>query len=472
MDNLMGGISSESIFGFFDFIEKHQPKNEPTMNSFHMADLLEISVQLGVAANHKRNFCNSRVNHRMLCKGGSVKRILYVEGCRDGTVGGSHTCLYSMVANFDRRRFYPIVVFYYDHAIAEKLRRIGVETHILKYFKPLDFSSLSKKVSPSLKRIFMPVIIFQKLVNFLWYFLMPAILYARYLRKLRIDIIHLNNSLNSNHEWMLAAMISRIKIVSHERGINENLSKTSKVFGRSLDKLICMSEIIRTPLLKQSLIKTKTVIIYDGIDTSKVVINRSPEELKLTYGIGNDDPVIGVVGNIKQWKGQEIVVRATALLKKDWPGIKCLLVGGTIDGDLYKEKLENITRELLIEKNVIFAGFQENPADFMNIMDVVIHSSIAPEPFGMVNLEAMYIKKPVVSTNIGGPMEIFKNGEDGVLIEPNNPVELARKISMLLESPKLRMKLGQRANETVMRRFRINDTVSKIQKVYEEICPK
>ena len=71
-------------------------------------------------------------------------------------------------------------------------------------------------------------------------------------------------------------------------------------------------------------------------------------------------------------------------------------------------------------------------------MDVVVHSSIQPEPFGMVNLEAMFMKKPVVATNMGGPTEIFNDGEDGILIEPGNPVLLAQKISVLLDNPEVR----------------------------------
>jgi glycosyltransferase involved in cell wall biosynthesis len=103
-------------------------------------------------------------------------------------------------------------------------------------------------------------------------------------------------------------------------------------------------------------------------------------------------------------------------------------------------------------------------------MDVVVHSSIEPEPFGMVNLEAMYMKKPVVSTNIGGPTEIFSDGEDGILIEPGNPALLAQKISVLLNDPELRSRMGQKANEAVISRFNISDTIHNIENAYKEMC--
>jgi glycosyltransferase involved in cell wall biosynthesis len=411
-------------------------------------------------------------NDCMLRRGGLMKRILYVEGCRDGTVGGSHTCLYTMLANLDKRRVNPVVVFYHDHLIAEKLRGLGIETHIFEKFTPIDFGLIMKKVAPSLKRVSLSLLPLQKSLNLFWFFLRPAVLYAWYLKKHSIDIVHLNNSLNTNHEWMVAAKLAGAKIISHERGISENLSRTSKFLGNILDLLICVSKVISDPLLRQGLNKSKIVVVYDGIDTSKIIIKNMPEYLKPLYGIGNHDPVIGVVGNIKAWKGQETVVRATAILKKTWPGIRCLFVGGTVNGDLYKKNLEQIIEELRINENTIFTGFQDNPADFMNVMDVVVHSSIEPEPFGMVNLEAMYLKKPVISTNIGGPTEIFEDGEDGILIEPGNPELLAQQISVLLNSPELRDRMGQKAYEAVISKFRISDTVSQVEEAYEKMCWK
>ena len=84
--------------------------------------------------------------------GSMRKNILYVEGCRDGTVGGSHTCLYSMIANLDINRFSPTVVFYDDQNVAVKLRSRGVPTRIFKNEKPFDFGLLAGKLSPCLKR--------------------------------------------------------------------------------------------------------------------------------------------------------------------------------------------------------------------------------------------------------------------------------------------------------------------------------
>jgi glycosyltransferase involved in cell wall biosynthesis len=398
-----------------------------------------------------------------------MRKVLYVEGCRDGTVGGSHTCLYSMVANLDRKKVFPVAVFYDDQIVAGKLRDIGVETHIFRNDKPLSIARFAERLPRGFRRVLLALLPLQKSANFCWQFLRPAVAYARFLKKHDIDILHLNNSLNTNHDWMLAAKLSGTKLISHERGISPKLSRTARALGGAADSIICMSRVIGDPLLAQGLEKSKVVVVYDGIDPSRINVKTPPEQLRATYRIGPDDPVIGIVGNIKDWKGQETVIRATAIIKESWPGIRCLLVGGFGVDDRFKVHLDQVIDELGLRGQVVFTGFQSNPADFLNIMDVVVHASILPEPFGMVNLEAMYMKRAVVSTNVGGPTEIFSDGNDGFLIQPGSPTALAEKITLLLEHPEFRLAMGAKAHESVLRKFTIADSVRQIERIYEQL---
>lgn len=398
--------------------------------------------------------------------------VLYVEGCRDGSVGGSHISLYSLVKNIDNVIIHPIVVFYNNHFIAEKLRNLNIDVYIFKNYAPINLKLMLNRKSPLLNKILILLLPLQKAFNFFWYFFRPSLIYAFFLKKNDINIVHLNNSLNSNHEWMFAAKIARVKLISHERGISENLSFTSKLFGNNADLIICISKQIRNVLIEQGINEKKTIVVYNGIDTLLIRPIVKPEEVKTQLNININDPIIGVVGNIKTWKGQETVVYATAILKNKWPNIRCLFIGDKNYKDPYIFNLEHIIRKLKIEENVIFTGFKENPADFLNIMDIVVHSSIKPEPFGRVNIEAMYMKKPVVSTNIGGPTEIFEDGVDGILIEPSNPILLADKISLLLENIELRKTICQNAYKKVMKKFLITEITEQIEKLYENLLFK
>jgi glycosyltransferase involved in cell wall biosynthesis len=210
--------------------------------------------------------------------------------------------------------------------------------------------------------------------------------------------------------------------------------------------------------------------IHCGIDLSRYQILRSSEEIRSLYHIRKNDPVIGVVGNIKEWKGQETVVRAMAIAVKHFPNLKCFLVGGSASSDkVYRQRLEQLCDDLKIESHVIFTGFQANPIEFMNAMDIVIHSSIHPEPFGIVNLEAMSLKKPVISTDIGAPCEIFEHGRSGLLVTPGVPEKLAQSIVDLLSNPEFAIDLGRNAYIRLQNHFTLEKNVRQTTDIYDSL---
>jgi glycosyltransferase involved in cell wall biosynthesis len=398
------------------------------------------------------------------------RRILFVEGSRDGTVGGSHVCLLRMLANLDRGRFEPTALFHADHHIAGELRAMGVAVLVLPAEAPLRLASFLEGRVPAgrfLSSVLLPA---QKLANFTWHFLRPAIAHARFLNAYGFDVVHLNNSVNTNHDWMLAARLAGARLISHERGISERMSRTSRFLARWIDRHICMSKQIRDALIGNGVRPERATVVYDGIDPRQTRPERGAVEVRAALGVPGGAPVIGVVGNVKRWKGQETVVRATGVLVATWPDLRCLLVGGAVPGDSYPQELKRLARDLGIERNVVFTGFQERPADLMNAMDVVVHSSITPEPFGMVNIEAMALRKPVVATRMGGPTEIFDDGRNGYLVEPADPNRLAEVLSLLLADPELRTRVGALAYDDVTERFTIASTLRGIERVYDEVC--
>jgi glycosyltransferase involved in cell wall biosynthesis len=308
----------------------------------------------------------------------------------------------------------------------------------------------------------------QQAFNFCWHFVRPMLNCYRLIRRWEADIVHLNNSINTNHEWMVAARIAGVPVVSHERGISEQLTPTARALSRVVDRVVCISRVIKEPLLRQGVDQSKTVVVYDGIDLAHVQVRNPPDVIRARHDIPPGIPVIGVVGNIKGWKGQETVVRAAAILKHQWPQLRTLLVGTVVD-DAYKTRLDRIVSESGLTDRVVFAGFQKNPWDYLNVMDIVIHSSVEPEPFGMVNLEAMSMRKPVISTTIGGPAEVFTSGVDGILVDPGDPEALAKRVSELLGDPQARDAMAAAGYRTVQSRFRIERTLEQIQDIYDSL---
>lgn len=392
------------------------------------------------------------------------KRILFIEGNQDGTVGGSYYVLVDLVTALDRSRYEPVVGFHRDNFLVETLRQRGIEVVVFPHFQPFVFKSafLNKWLAPV-----------RKLRNYFAHIVLEARQYARYLREARIDLVNLNNSMLRNHNWMLAARMAGVPCLTHEMGINDRYDAISRFFARRLKKIICVSHAIHNGMKKCGVDYPNITVVHCGVDLTRYKSVETPAELRRKHSIPDGVPVVGVVGNVRYWKGQETIVRAMPKLAAEFPGIRCLLVGASTEGDRdYVAGLQRFIRDHGIEQNVIFAGFQRNPIDYMNLMDVVVHTSVLPEPFGIVTLEAMYCSKPLISTTIGGPAEVVINGETGVLIDPGKPELLAAAISGLLKDAPRAAEMGRRGHARLMSDFTLEKNVRATTAVYDEIFAK
>lgn len=388
-------------------------------------------------------------------------RVLYVEGNPDGTVGGSFILMMDLILGLDRSRFEPIAVFRFENFVADRLREAGVEVIINPPHTPVVFGKSS--FSPLL----LPV---QKFLNFLRGFVAPACRYAALLRRRRIDLVNLNNSITRNHPWMLAACLTRTPCITHEMGINQSYSSLSRFLGLRLDAVISLSHAIHDAMKSRGADLPNVTVIHCGIDVSRYRQVESPADLRRKHGIPDCAPVIGVVGNLRGWKGQETIVRATGILRRKYPDIRCVLAGGETPADApYVARLRSIAAELGIEDNVLFVGFQRNAIDYMRLMDVVAHTSTSPEPFGIVTLEAMSLGKPLVSTTIGGPAEVVVNGETGLLVEPGKPELLADALDSLLADPQAAAEMGRRGRQRLDAEFSLERNLRRTLQVYERV---
>lgn len=389
------------------------------------------------------------------------KRILYIEGNTDGTVGGSYYLLFDLVSRLDRDKFEPIVGFHRDNFLIERFKALGVETIVFSNPTPwVPKGFLFKTVLSPLK----------KLVNLYRGLVVPAREYARFLRDRQIDLVNLNNSITRNHAWMLAARRTHTRCMTHEMGIRFHFSTLARFFGRRLEKIVCLSHAIHDNMKRLGVDYPNTVVIHCGIDLERYHVGETPAQLRAKHNIPADSAVVGVVGNIREWKGQVVMVRAAALLKPKFPRLRVLLVGDCGAADkAYGDMLANLCRELGIQDTVIFTGFQKNAIDYMGLMDVVAHTSVHPEPFGIVTLEAMSLSKPLVSTTHGGPAEVVVNGQTGLLVEAGKPELLADAIASLLADRAKAAEFGRKGFERLNQHFGIRKNIDATMSVYRSV---
>ncbi|MCW8934266.1 MAG: glycosyltransferase family 4 protein [Gammaproteobacteria bacterium] len=397
------------------------------------------------------------------------KNILYCESNTDGTIGGSFFSLLFLVQNIDKSKYNPVVVFYSENSLIPKYRESGIETIVITLPKPVHFRKISSS-NPVFKLLNLFISIVQSGVNFFKFFIFQSFRYAYFLKKRNISLVHLNNSIIRNHDWMMASWITGIKCITHERGINTRYSKLSRFFAKKLKAVVSISNAVRENMLDKGLNTLNYVTIYNGLDPDQIHTEGRSVELANEFGLKKSNQVIGVVGNIKEWKGQESVIRATKIIKEKYPDIKCLIVGDISKNDeYYANKLYRLVEEFDLSENVIFTGYQNNVANFLELMDVVIHSSIHPEPFGRVILEAMAMRKPIVGTRYGAIPEIIVEGQTGFMFTPDDENDLANGVLKCLNDPELAEKLGQQGYDRLVSNFHIKFNVSKTEQLYKEL---
>jgi len=161
-----------------------------------------------------------------------------------------------------------------------------------------------------------------------------------------------------------------------------------------------------------------------------------------------ENAVVGIVGRLQPWKGQEVFLEAAASVASAHPRARFMVLGGAItggEGD-YPDRLKALAGSLGLADVTYFAGHQDDAYEWMDALDVVVHASDC-EPFGLVVVEAMALGKPVVATDCGGPCEIVEPGRSGLLVPPRQPDALAEVVIGLLADEPFAAGLGRAAAE-------------------------
>ncbi len=186
----------------------------------------------------------------------------------------------------------------------------------------------------------------------------------------------------------------------------------------------------------------------------------------------NRDIRVGLVATFARWKGHDVFLDAAAHLLRERPdlNVRFCIVGGPIyktQGSQFSEReLRDRASALQIGDKVDFLGFQENIADVYRWLDIAVHASTQPEPFGLAIVEAIACGKPVIVSQAGGAAELFTDNFDAIGVEPGKPAALSSAIQHLIDHPSERQRLSENARETVLKRFSHDRLGQQILAVY------
>jgi glycosyltransferase involved in cell wall biosynthesis len=208
-------------------------------------------------------------------------------------------------------------------------------------------------------------------------------------------------------------------------------------------------------------------VVYNGIDPSpfRSVVETKMDNLRRELGLVGV-PVVSVFSRLAPWKGQHVLLEALARL----PEVHALLVGAPLFGeDDYAKDLRQWAKALDVADRVHFLGFRRDVPSLMRLSDIVVHTSVAPEPFGRVIVEGMLALRPVVATRAGGAAEIVDDGMSGVLVEPGDANALAAALTDLLANPAKAKALAETGYKMALERFSLRSMLEDIEQQLQQV---
>ena len=238
---------------------------------------------------------------------------------------------------------------------------------------------------------------------------------------------------------------------------------------KSLDYYIGVSNSFRDMLVSRGFPEDKVFTVYNGIDFDEKITYGTREQFlsSMNLKVNPDELLVGIIGRFDKVKGHEIFIKAAAEVVKYVSNVTFILAG---DGS-EKEHLKQLATQLGIHDKVIFAGFVDQIYDFIEAIDINTLTSYS-ESFPYVLLEGARLKKPTVSSAVGGIPDLITDGENGFLFESGNYHELAEKLIQLIHDKELRNRFGEKLYERASRNFSNKNLAQSHVVIYEQILQR
>jgi glycosyltransferase involved in cell wall biosynthesis len=206
-------------------------------------------------------------------------------------------------------------------------------------------------------------------------------------------------------------------------------------------------------------------VVYNGLDpaVADTVTAADAASMRASLGLGKG-PLLGLFGRLAPWKGQHVAIQALALIDVD-TDVELVIVGDALFGEeSYAAELRALVAKYELAKRVHFLGFRNDVPVLMRMVDVLIHTSTAPEPFGRVIVEGMLAERPVIATAGGGASEIVRPGVTAWQIQPNSPVDLATAILDVIDDPSRAREIALAGRADAIARFTLSVTLPQTER--------
>jgi len=377
-----------------------------------------------------------------------MKNILFIH--QSAELYGSDKTLLYLVANLDKNRFFPIVILPNEGPLKVELekenikviiapvlklyRKMFTPSNLLKFFN--DYFKGTKAIN-EIKKDYK--------INFIYSNTLAVLLGFFYC------FFH-----NTKHIWHVHEIIESPSI----------FTKAFRFFLNNKTNTVLIHNSIATSNFWNC--KGNNQVIWNGIARFSDIYIEEKETIRKSLFKSENEIVLALVGRISRWKGQMLLLDTFHKLIQTHSNIKLVYIGSAPPNqEHFLESLQEKITSYNLNKNVEIIPFQENINQLWQCIDIAIVPSTEPEPFGMVAIEAMMAKKPIVAANHGGLKEIVVENKTGFLVEPNNKIALKEALEKLIIDEKLRTTFGENGYQRAIENFSIENYVQKIEDILE-----
>lgn len=292
---------------------------------------------------------------------------------------------------------------------------------------------------------------------------------ARYLRNECVDILHTHLF----YAGLIGVLAKRyapgtvVALMRHHTSVVRMLGSrfhvaADKWMAEKADHVMTVSNAARDYMREVDGISRVIETVYLGFDFERLAPNaESPARLRREFGIGDDEFVIGYVGNFASGKGHLQLIEAFSNVLNDIPTARLFLAGRGVTS-----KIEQAAAEVPAGR-IIFAGWRDDIPACLNSMDLFIQPSLS-EAFSQVLIEAMGAGLPVIATDVGGANEVIENGVNGILIAPDDPEAIRREGVQLYNNVETRNEIARKGMRSVHERFTAEQMIERQIVLYEK----
>jgi glycosyltransferase involved in cell wall biosynthesis len=366
------------------------------------------------------------------------KKIKVLECIRQGQIGGGESHLLSLVENLDRTRFEPIVLSFTNGPMVDRLKEMGIETHVIYTEKPFDIRKW-------------------KTVK-------------RFIQTKQIDLVHAHGTrANSNILWASKSLNIPVIYTIHGWSFHpdqKTLVRKLRILG---EKYLTAKSTLNISVSKSNQQSGKdympsfqSVVVNNGINQTKFDPAKTYRNVRDELQIATNKLLVLFIARFTLHKQPLALIHAFAKALQQNPAMHLLMVG---DGDQKQEALRLID-DLQLKDHVTLESFRQDVPDVLAAADIFVLPSLWEGlPIGL--LEAMSMGKAIIASNVDGTSEIIKDGVNGRMVQTDNLVDnTAKALVELGSNAALRQTFQQQARNTVNERFNAAAMTKEIEHIY------